>query len=51
MIYLFLAVFWSLWEQSNGQTWTLQATRFAGNQVMIGVGVVSPLRTPTGLRR
>ncbi|MDE0854716.1 MAG: oligopeptide:H+ symporter [Nevskia sp.] len=24
--YLFIAMFWSLWEQSNGQTWTLQAT-------------------------
>ena len=26
LIYLFVAGFWSLWEQSNGQTWTLQAT-------------------------
>lgn len=25
VIYLFVAVFWSLWDQSNGQTWTLQA--------------------------
>ncbi|SER02968.1 proton-dependent oligopeptide transporter, POT family [Solimonas aquatica] len=25
LIYLFIAFFWSLWEQSNGQTWTLQA--------------------------
>lgn len=24
-IYLFIVVFWALWEQSNGQTWTLQA--------------------------
>ncbi len=24
--YIFIAMFWSLWEQSNGQTWTLQAT-------------------------
>lgn len=24
-IYIFIAVFWSLWEQSNGQTWSLQA--------------------------
>jgi POT family proton-dependent oligopeptide transporter len=24
--YTFIAIFWSLWEQSNGQTWTLQAT-------------------------
>lgn len=24
--YVFVAIFWSLWEQSNGQTWTLQAT-------------------------
>lgn len=26
VIYVFTAGFWSLWEQSNGQTWTLQAT-------------------------
>ena len=26
LIYVFIAFFWSLWEQSNGQTWTLQAT-------------------------
>ncbi|MGD0529706.1 MAG: MFS transporter, partial [Polyangiaceae bacterium] len=25
IIYLFLAPWWGLWEQSNGQTWTLQA--------------------------
>jgi len=25
IIYLFVACFWSLWDQSNGQTWTLQA--------------------------
>lgn len=25
IIYLFIAFFWALWEQSNGQTWTLQA--------------------------
>jgi POT family proton-dependent oligopeptide transporter len=25
VIYLFVACFWSLWDQSNGQTWTLQA--------------------------
>lgn len=25
LIYLFVAFFWSLWEQSNGQTWVLQA--------------------------
>jgi POT family proton-dependent oligopeptide transporter len=25
LVYLFVAFFWSLWEQSNGQTWTLQA--------------------------
>jgi POT family proton-dependent oligopeptide transporter len=24
--YIFVATFWSLWDQSNGQTWTLQAT-------------------------
>ena len=26
IIYVFVAVFWALWDQSNGQTWTLQAT-------------------------
>jgi len=26
LIYLFVAGFWALWDQSNGQTWTLQAT-------------------------
>jgi POT family proton-dependent oligopeptide transporter len=25
IIYIFVAVFWALWDQSNGQTWTLQA--------------------------
>jgi POT family proton-dependent oligopeptide transporter len=25
VIYLFVAGFWALWDQSNGQTWTLQA--------------------------
>jgi POT family proton-dependent oligopeptide transporter len=25
IIYVFLAPWWALWEQSNGQTWTLQA--------------------------
>jgi POT family proton-dependent oligopeptide transporter len=25
IIYLFIAGFWALWDQSNGQTWTLQA--------------------------
>ncbi len=25
IVYLFVAVFWALWDQSNGQTWTLQA--------------------------
>jgi POT family proton-dependent oligopeptide transporter len=24
--YVFIAMFWCLWDQSNGQTWTLQAT-------------------------
>jgi proton-dependent oligopeptide transporter, POT family len=24
--YVFVAMFWCLWDQSNGQTWTLQAT-------------------------
>lgn len=26
IIYFFVASFWALWDQSNGQTWTLQAT-------------------------
>ena len=26
IIYLFVACFWALWDQSNGQTWTLQAS-------------------------
>jgi proton-dependent oligopeptide transporter, POT family len=26
IVYLFVAMFWALWDQSNGQTWTLQAT-------------------------
>ncbi len=26
VIYIFIAVYWSLWDQSNGSTWTLQAT-------------------------
>ena len=26
MVYVFVAVFWALWDQSNGTTWTLQAT-------------------------
>lgn len=25
LVYLFVAFYWSLWEQSNGQTWVLQA--------------------------
>ncbi len=25
IVYLFVAFFWMLWDQSNGQTWTLQA--------------------------
>jgi proton-dependent oligopeptide transporter, POT family len=25
IIYVFIAVFWALWDQSNGQTWVLQA--------------------------
>ncbi|MGH8460338.1 MAG: MFS transporter [Stenotrophobium sp.] len=25
IVYLFVAFYWSLWDQSNGQTWTLQA--------------------------
>jgi POT family proton-dependent oligopeptide transporter len=26
IIYVFIACFWALWDQSNGQTWTLQAS-------------------------
>jgi proton-dependent oligopeptide transporter, POT family len=25
IVYIFVACFWALWDQSNGQTWTLQA--------------------------
>jgi POT family proton-dependent oligopeptide transporter len=25
IVYIFIACFWALWDQSNGQTWTLQA--------------------------
>jgi POT family proton-dependent oligopeptide transporter len=25
VLYIFIACFWALWDQSNGQTWTLQA--------------------------
>jgi POT family proton-dependent oligopeptide transporter len=25
ILYIFIACFWALWDQSNGQTWTLQA--------------------------
>src|SRR4051812_18102155 len=25
VVYIFIACFWALWDQSNGQTWTLQA--------------------------
>ena len=26
LVYFFVALFWALWDQGNGQTWTLQAT-------------------------
>jgi proton-dependent oligopeptide transporter, POT family len=39
IIYLFVAVFWSLWNQSNGQTWTLQA-RSSLMDKNLGFGIV-----------
>jgi POT family proton-dependent oligopeptide transporter len=38
IIYVFVAVFWSLWNQSNGQTWALQA-RSSLMDKNIGFGV------------
>ena len=39
IVYLFVAMFWSLWDQSNGQTWTLQATSDLMDK-RIGFGLV-----------
>ncbi|HEY0914328.1 MAG TPA: MFS transporter [Solimonas sp.] len=39
LIYLFLAVFWSLFEQANGTTWTLQAQSSLMDKEL-GLGVV-----------
>ncbi len=32
VIYFFVAIFWMLWDQSNGNTWTLQAAVLAHGQ-------------------
>lgn len=38
IIYLFVAFFWALWDQSNGQTWTLQAQSSLMNK-NLGFGI------------
>ncbi|MCU1283079.1 MAG: ydgR [bacterium] len=38
VIYLFVAFFWALWDQSNGQTWTLQAQSSLMNK-NLGFGI------------
>jgi len=38
IIYLFVAFFWSLWDQSNGTTWSLQA-RSALMDKRLGLGI------------
>jgi POT family proton-dependent oligopeptide transporter len=35
-IYAFIACFWALWEQSNGQTWTLQAESALMDKNLLG---------------
>jgi POT family proton-dependent oligopeptide transporter len=37
IIYLFVAFFWSLWDQSNGQTWTLQAESSLMDKHLFGI--------------
>jgi POT family proton-dependent oligopeptide transporter len=37
IVYLFVAFFWSLWNQANGQTWTLQA-RSSLMDKYVGIG-------------
>lgn len=37
VIYLFVAVFWMLWDQSNGNTWTLQAQSMLMNKSIFGL--------------
>ena len=39
LVYLFVAGFWALWDQSNGQTWTLQAVSDLMDKD-IGFGIV-----------
>jgi POT family proton-dependent oligopeptide transporter len=39
LIYVFIAIFWSLWDQSNGTTWTLQAQSSLMDK-NIGFGIV-----------
>ncbi len=39
VIYLFIAFFWALWDQSNGTTWTLQAQSSLMNK-NLGFGLV-----------
>ncbi len=42
IIYVFIACFWALWDQSNGQTWTLQAESSLMNKHMIGSWYLLP---------
>lgn len=36
-IYLFVSIFWMLWDQSNGNTWTLQAESSLMNKSVFGL--------------
>ncbi len=42
IIYVFLAPWWALWEQSNGQTWTLQAESSLMDKELLFGWVVKP---------
>jgi proton-dependent oligopeptide transporter, POT family len=37
VIYLFVSVFWMLWDQSNGNTWTLQASSSLMDKSIFGL--------------
>jgi POT family proton-dependent oligopeptide transporter len=37
VIYLFVSIFWMLWDQSNGNTWTLQAESSLMNKSIFGL--------------
>jgi POT family proton-dependent oligopeptide transporter len=42
VIYIFLAPWWGLWEQSNGQTWTLQAESSLMDKTLAFGWVIKP---------